>query len=375
MAEDTRRETNALFNDNKIKLGTFATNVSGAAAITSVEGVFETTWPNAVALAEIADRGGLEAIVPVARWRGFGGPTNFNGDSFETYTWAAGLGAHTKHATLFSTSHVPTVHPIVAAKQAATIDHITGGRFALNIVCGWFAPEFAMFGRPIMDHETRYAYAGEWIEIIKKLWTEEDEFDYEGKFFKIEKGFSRPKPLQKPFPALMNAGGSDSGRHFTCKYCDVAFIRLRGTDLETTRNQVDRLRDLARNEYGRDIQIWAHSYVVHRPTEKEARDFHHYYVHEKGDWEAADNLTKILGVQSAADFTPEAMNEIKAGFISGYGGFPLVGTAEQIVDLLQFLNDAGLDGTLLSFASYEEELRNFIDEVIPLTVQAGLRKA
>ena len=183
---DPRGATNPLFNDNKFKLGTFATNVSNGAAITTVDGVFETTWPNVVKLAKMADRAGIEAIVPVARWRGFGGETNFNGTCYETYTWAAGLGSVVENACVFSTSHVPTVHPILAAKQATTIDHITNGRFALNIVCGWFQPEMEMFGAPIMEHERRYEYATEWLRIAKRLWTETEEWDFAGDFFKVK---------------------------------------------------------------------------------------------------------------------------------------------------------------------------------------------
>jgi alkanesulfonate monooxygenase SsuD/methylene tetrahydromethanopterin reductase-like flavin-dependent oxidoreductase (luciferase family) len=61
----------------------------------------------------MADRAGIEALVPVARWKGFGGKTNFHGTCCETYTWAAGLAAATRQVAVFSTSHVPTVHPIV----------------------------------------------------------------------------------------------------------------------------------------------------------------------------------------------------------------------------------------------------------------------
>ena len=64
-----------------------------------------------------ADRLGFELLVPVGRWRGFGGSTDFNGTCMETYTWAAALAAQTEHIMLFSTSHAPTIHPIVAAKQ------------------------------------------------------------------------------------------------------------------------------------------------------------------------------------------------------------------------------------------------------------------
>ena len=80
--------------------------------------------------------------VVVVGWRGYGGETNFNNRTFDCQTWAASVGAVTNYSCIFSTVHVPLIHPLTAAKQAATIDHVTGGRFGLNVVCGWFKNEF-----------------------------------------------------------------------------------------------------------------------------------------------------------------------------------------------------------------------------------------
>src|SRR5262245_21590528 len=74
-----------------MKLGTFCTNCSGGTVASTAEGTLEVTWPRTKALAQVSDRAGFEAIVPVGRWKGFGGLTDFNGVSFEVYTWAAGL--------------------------------------------------------------------------------------------------------------------------------------------------------------------------------------------------------------------------------------------------------------------------------------------
>ena len=101
----------------------------------------------------------FEALVPVGRWRGFGGTTDFNGEGFEWFTWAAGIAAATDRAGVFSTSHVPTIHPILAAKQAMTVDHISEGRFALNVVTGWHQAEIEMFGAPLLAHDERYDVA------------------------------------------------------------------------------------------------------------------------------------------------------------------------------------------------------------------------
>src|SRR5262249_33760570 len=95
MESETQRTLNPLFNDNKLKLGLFGVNVSNGCAITTVDGRHKVTWPTNLAIAQTADRYGYEALVPVARWCGFGGESNFNGTNFETYTWAAALA----HAT------------------------------------------------------------------------------------------------------------------------------------------------------------------------------------------------------------------------------------------------------------------------------------
>src|SRR5919202_975853 len=155
--EETRRLTNPLFNDNKLKLGTFCTNVSHGSVATTAEGSLELTWANTLQIAQDSDRAGIEAIVPLGRWRGYGGVTNFNGYSFEGLTWAAGLAQGTTYSALMSTSHVPHFHPTLLAKQAATVDHISGGRFALNIVSGGDPAEFAMFGGEMRPHDEAYA--------------------------------------------------------------------------------------------------------------------------------------------------------------------------------------------------------------------------
>ena len=371
--QELRRKTNPLFNDRKLKLGTFCTNLDYGCAMSTIDGTLRINWPNTLTLARIADEMELEAIVPVGRWRGFGGKINFNGAGFEAFSWASGIGASTKYSAVFATSHLTTVHPVMAAKQATTIDHITGGRFALNVVTGWNRPEIEMFGIEFPDHDTRYDIAVEWLDVIKRLWTEEDEFDYDGKFYQIKKGFLQPKPIQAPFPAIMNAGGSPKGRHYAAKYADMAFVNMDSHDLDACAARVDAYRKLAREEYGREIQVWTNTYVVQGETEKEARDFVREYIDEKGDWEGAENLVNTMGL-NALTFPPEVMQEMKRHFIGGWAGFPIIGTKEQIVDtMLTLSNKVGLDGILLAWARYEPGIREFKEKTLPLVKQAGLR--
>src|SRR5882672_10100173 len=136
-----RRETNPAFSSRRLKLGTFQTNLDSGCVMSDLEGKLDLTWPNTLALAQLADAMEFEALVPVARWAGFGGATNPQGPGFETYTWAAGIAGATKSSGVISTSHVAMNHPIVAAKQSTVIDHISNGRYTLNVVNGWNFPE------------------------------------------------------------------------------------------------------------------------------------------------------------------------------------------------------------------------------------------
>ena len=271
--------SNPLFGDRRLKMGTFCSNLKHGCAISSIEGTLEASWPATVALAELADRMEYEALVPVGRWRGFGGTTDFNGAGFECYSWAAGIAGVNGNSAIFATSHVPTVHPVMAAKQATTIDHISGGRFVLNVVTGWNESEFRLFGIDVPDHDRRYDMAVEWVEIIRRLWTEHELFDFEGEFYRIGGGQLLPKPIQSPRPPFMNAGGSERGRHFAAKYCDVAFIVVVNHDMDDLKAQIAAYKDLARKEYGREVAVWTHTYIVQGDTEKDARDFYEYYVH------------------------------------------------------------------------------------------------
>ena len=133
---DDRRLINPAFNERQLKLGTFQSNLDYGCLMSDVEGRLEISWPNTKALAKLADDMEFEALVPVARWRGFGGATDPQGPGFETFTRAAGIAGATQKSGVISTSHVALNHPIVAAKQSTVIDHISGGRYTLNIVNG-----------------------------------------------------------------------------------------------------------------------------------------------------------------------------------------------------------------------------------------------
>ena len=369
-----RLQSNPAFSTRKLKLGTFQTNLDSGCVMSDLDGRLDLSWANTVTLAQLADEMEFECLVPVARWAGFGGKTNPQGPGFEAYTWAAGIAGVTRKSSMISTSHVILNHPVIAAKQSAVIDHISNGRFTLNIVCGWNGPEMDMFGIPLQGHDERYACADEWVTIVKRLWSEDETFDFDGKFYKIKKGYLQPKPIQKPYPAIMNAGGSERGRHFAVKHCDLVFTAIRSMDYEANAAHVAAYHKQAREEYGRDIKIWSLATIVQGETEKEARDFYNYYVHQKGDWDAAMNVINTMASEiNERNYPEERKRAMAEMFVSGWGGFPIVGTKEQIVDGLAKLSSIGVDGVLLSWPRFEAGMREFKDKTLPLLKQAGLR--
>ncbi|MEC7490768.1 MAG: LLM class flavin-dependent oxidoreductase [Pseudomonadota bacterium] len=135
-------------------------------------------------MARIADRMEFEGLVPVARWKGCGSDTNMYRQKIRgIYTCAAGLGALTKNRCVLATSHVPTMRPVLAATQSTTIDHITNGRFALNIVCGCFRNEMELFGGSLMEHDKTCDYGAELLDVMIKRWTIDGEhFNVRGRF-------------------------------------------------------------------------------------------------------------------------------------------------------------------------------------------------
>ncbi len=362
---------NPLYNRNRMKIGIIAMNCSHGSTITTAENAWEMNWPDTRDVAVMADAAGFECLLPVARWRGYGGKTDFNNRTFETYNWASAVAAVTEYSCIFSTSHVPLVHPVAAAKQCATIDHISGGRFALNVVCGWFRNEFEMFGAEWREHDVRYEYATEWLDFVRRIWTQSGDFDFDGRWFQSTNVWSEPKPVQKPMPPVMNAGGSPAGQKFAATQADMNFVILKQRDLEGGKAQIDHLKTMAR-EAGRSVQSWIHVYVVCRETEKEAKDYLNHYVVEKGDYTAVNNLLEIFGMQSET-LPRDLLDEFRFHFIAGHGGYPLVGTPGQIVDEIEKLIGIGVDGVLISWVDYKTECRQWIDEVLPLMEQADQR--
>jgi alkanesulfonate monooxygenase SsuD/methylene tetrahydromethanopterin reductase-like flavin-dependent oxidoreductase (luciferase family) len=367
--DEFRRENSPLFNDQVLKLGVFASNVSNGMMATKVPTGYEVSWAHTKQIARQADAMGFEAIVPVGRWRGFSGEIDFAGECFETYTWAAGIAEATENIVVFATSHLPTLQPIVGAKQSVTCDHIAQGRFGLNVIMGWFTPEMEMFGAKQREHDERYQFGSEWMDIVKRLWTEDEPFDFAGRYFDIREAQAKPKPLQKPYPILVNAGSSPAGIDFSARHVDINFVGMGTFEMGAAAAKAVRAKAA---EYGRSIGTMTYASVVCRDTEAEARRDYELLV-EGIDWDSIDYLTKVFGLEGGSYGDAEQVRQARLQFAMAWGGMTFVGTPEQIVEQLRQTSEAGIDGLMLGFHDYLPELKHFDETVMPLLRQAGLR--
>jgi FMNH2-dependent dimethyl sulfone monooxygenase len=364
---------NPVFNDQGFKLGTFASNVSGGIVQSRIPTGFRVTWDQQIQIAQTADRIGLEAVVPVGRWLGFRGDTNFNGICYETFTWAAGIAQATENVGVFTTLHLPSFHPVAAAKMAATVDHISAGRYGLNLTMGWFPPEMELFQAKQLAHDERYAFGQDWLDFANALWDPSrpagEDFDWDGPYFTARGAHSLPHPIQNPRPALVNAGASKAGQDFSARNVDINLISL---PTEEMKAYVDSIKRKANDDYNRDIDVWTYCLVICRETEAEARAVREKII-EGGDEKGAENLMAALGMQSQSFGTQ--LKSMKERFYAGGGGPTLMGTPEQIAEQFAELKEAGVSGAIFGMLDYGPELEVFGAEVLPAMVKAGIRHA
>jgi alkanesulfonate monooxygenase SsuD/methylene tetrahydromethanopterin reductase-like flavin-dependent oxidoreductase (luciferase family) len=252
----------------------------------------------------------------------------------------------------------------------ATIDQISQSRVVLNIVAGWNKPEYDTLGLDLpASHEERYGFAQEWCQIVRPLWAKTEAFDWDGKFWKLKNVLGMPRPAK--MPTVLNAAGSGEGKDFATRNADLLFTIV--FDPQKSKGEIEDLKVRARKN-GREVAVLTTVYVVCRPTEQEANDYHAYYADQNADWEGADRLMSGI-IAHSKTFPAEVQDKIRIGMAAGYGSWPVIGDPQQVADKLLMLHEAGFAGTTVSFVDYIKEFPYFRDEVMPLLVEAGIRKS
>ncbi|MEM7467886.1 MAG: LLM class flavin-dependent oxidoreductase [Pseudomonadota bacterium] len=354
--------------DNKFALGLFSFNREGGLTSTLAPERWDASWENMSNLAQVAEDAGLEFLLPLAGWRGLEGKAARDGEFHESMVWAAGMLAATKRIHVFATVHVPFLHPIFAAKQATTCDHIGDGRLGLNLLAGYSITEFNMFGIPFDDHDERYAYLEEWLQIVRGIWTQEEGFDFNGKFFQLKDVWGGPKPVGNDYPIAVSAGSSSTGRKFALSQADALFMVIADPSIIA-----EEVRAIRQAMGPRKIKIYASGHVFCRKTQKETQEYYDYLVHERGDWDAGHFLLKAYEEIKSVPLEVLRQPHFLHRLMSGMGTFPIVGDPDYVVSTWQKLSDAGIDGMAFALPDYLNDFEIIRDEVLPRMERAGLR--
>jgi alkanesulfonate monooxygenase SsuD/methylene tetrahydromethanopterin reductase-like flavin-dependent oxidoreductase (luciferase family) len=196
-----------LFGGNAFKLGLFGVNCSSGLSLVNIPERWDGDWERGLAVAKQADEVGIECLVPLQRWKGYGGASDVNLHCLESIARLRPARTDAAHLRLRHGARNASA-PGVRRQQMATADCIGRGRFGVNLVPGSNAGEFHMFGHELDEHANRYVMAQEWWDVIRRIWSGGDEFDFDGRFFKTSGRDRRPVPHHGTTPPMMNAGAS-----------------------------------------------------------------------------------------------------------------------------------------------------------------------
>jgi pyrimidine oxygenase len=340
-------------------LGIFMPMANGGWILSKNAPTLDGSYDYNLAAARLAEDIGLDFIMAMAKYRGYGGETEHWRASLDSPMMMAALAQATSRVKVWATVHTILQNPAVTAKMIATLDQISHGRAGLNVVTGAYKGEFAQMGAwpEGVDHDERYVLATEWIQAIKALWTQ-DSVTSEGKYFTLDDCMSDPKPASPPF--LVCAGTSKVGIAFTANEMDALF--LSGGDVDAlAKASAEAKADAA--ALGSRIRTYSMMTVVFGETDEAAEDMAAHFragfdegaLH--GMMRAYGFLDSEIGKENA--FTEKA----RSTFMTPY----VLGTPETVIERLsEIFEKTSLDGLMLIFPDYLSALPVFGQSVLPV---------
>ncbi|MET1044612.1 MAG: LLM class flavin-dependent oxidoreductase [Microbacteriaceae bacterium] len=324
------------------------------------------------------------------------------------------LAVHTEHIGLALTSNVAQNHPFNFARQVSTLDHISNGRIAWNVVTGVQDNGARNFGLDrLTDHAERYRWAEEYVDVTYKLWEgswEDDallkdrtgsysdpskvhKINHVGERYRVE-GPHLPSPSPQRTPVIFQAGSSTSGRNFAAKNAEAVFIIAPNPDIARELIADTRRRAV---EFGRrpeDIKFFAGlSFVIGDTEEDAARKAVEYekYVSVDGYLAHAAVVDKDGRVYPPNTLLKDVETNTMKGFSEWVSksitdreptvgdlanlqsrNSRIVGTPEQIADQLEIWQDAGVDGINVINWVIPGSFGEFADTVLPVLRERGL---
>ena len=339
-------------------------NVSGGLVTSTIDQRTDWGFEYNRELAVRAERAGFDyALSQVRYMASYGAEYQHESTSFSLALLLA-----TERLKVIAAVHPGLWHPGVFAKLGATADHLSGGRFAVNVVSGWFQAEFTALGEPWLEHDERYRRSEEFIRALRGIWTEE-EFSFAGDFYRF-RGFSlKPKPLDtadRPHPEIFQGGNSTAARRMAGRVSDWYFSN--GKDFHGVAEQLADVHAAAQ-ACGRTVRFGLNGFLIARDTEAEARETLREIV-AKADRPAVEGFRDAV-TQAGASTSDSKGMWVDSSFedlVQYNDGFRtrLIGTPEQIAHRILAYKRLGVNLLLLGFLHYHEEIDYFGRHVLPI---------
>lgn len=347
---------------NRLDLGLFLPIASNGFVFSRNAPAYPPSYRDNLEIALEAERIGFDYIFSMAKWRGFGGDVAMWDSSFDSFSLMLGLAAKTERVDLVATVNPLLFHPAVMAKMAATFDDVSNGRLALNLITGGLMGEYHQMGVVPPDYEAnRYAYAAEWIQVVKRLWSEE-RVTHDGRYFSLDDCVSDPKPLQKPHPRLICAATSDEGLRFTAREADWCFIS--GRDIPGVGERARRARAIAAEE-GASLKTALLTMLVIGDDQADAMRRAEHLI-DGADIVALTNAGLAQASDSRARTAAHGAQRL-ADHRQIFFGLPIIGGPVEIAEqLLALARDNEVDSIAVIFPDYKDGLQRFETGVLPL---------
>ncbi|MCA1282187.1 dimethylsulfone monooxygenase SfnG [Saccharopolyspora sp. 7B] len=347
-----------------LKFAYWVPNVSGGLVTSTIEQRTDFGFEYNKELAVLAERSGFEYALSQVRYASSYGAAQ----QHDPAAFSLGLLLATERLKLIVAAHPGLWHPAILAKFGITADILSQGRFAVNIVSGWFKEEFTGLGEPWLEHDERYRRTEEFIRVLRGLWTQPN-FELAGDFYRIRDFSLRPQPFEvpgRPHPEIFQGGNSSAARTLAGRVSDWYFSN--GKDFDGFSEQVADVRAQAA-AHGRTVRFGLNGFHIARDTEAEAKAVLKEIV-DKADVDAVEGFRK--SVQQAGKSTSDGKGmwadsefadlvQYNDGFRTG-----LIGTPEQIAHRIIEYKKRGADLILLGFLHYLEDVEHFGTHVLPI---------
>lgn len=288
--------------------------------------------------------------------------------SLDAWSTASALAAVTSTLEIMVAVR-PSFHPpALLAKQAATIDRISNGRLALNVVSAWWKDEARRYGVRFDEHDDRYARTSEWLDVVRGAWSE-PELGYSGSYYTVDELVLEPKPVVRGTrrgPTIYAGGESDAAKRMIAAQCDAYVMHGDPPDRIAPKiADMRAFRERASESLGVELApltFGVAGYAIVRDSEAEVqREIARITNVAPGSAGYGNYADWIANTQLERRVSLEDYSVSNRGLRAG-----LVGTPERVAERVQEFAEAGVDLLLLQCSPQLEEMERFASQVMPL---------